>query len=780
VTAPLSFLHPSSVEAALKRRLVEQESLVALSQVALESGDAHALMQVAVERLAAIETAEFVSILEWTGDQRFVIRGLTGDPGLIGTEIADLHQGTTAGRAASTGKTVLVENLPAHPEFAGANQLRDRGMVSGMTVPIPAREGTWGVLGVWTSQEHRFTDDDSHFVEAVAALLGWVVVRGEVESRLAEAVREKDRRLRTESALAWCAQSLLGDYETGAIETSLRALMQSTNSSFGFVDWAGATGSLPSIRLGRNGASEALDRHWEKVGWDDLPTLRDRLRAGESIVFRISDLSVGEATPFLTAPEMVTTEIDVPILVKGRWIGTLGLADRDERRQWDTDEIKAIELGASLLAAWWERRDYAHQLEEAVEFRNRRIKLEQSIASAAQFLSRSANPEDLETALAFLLDGTDASAVFVERNVEHPELGLCSKVIAVAKRAGASSYEPSYWDMMPWDRMPVSYAALSQGKEVVVTPEGLVGPEALTYAASEVKSEIDVPIMIEGSWVGLIGLADDRSFRDWSEETQMLHTAADMIAAFWARLDSAQRLEELVRSKDDFIASISHELRTPLTAVVGLAETISNPDESLGPTETAELIGIIAEQSSEMAAIVQDLLVVARSNIGQVTIRAEILDLHNQTLQAARGIRFERDREFELEGAASAYADAVRVRQIIRNLLVNAGRYGGPRIRVRLEKASNFSLVHVGDDGPGIPMEDRERVFQPYERAHQRFGQPASVGLGLTVSRQLAQLMGGWLTYRFEDDWSTFTLGLPTLEPPEFPAWGEGEARKAR
>ncbi|HJQ96427.1 MAG TPA: GAF domain-containing sensor histidine kinase, partial [Acidimicrobiia bacterium] len=539
----------------------------------------------------------------------------------------------------------------------------------------------------------------------------------------------------------------------------------------GFVDWAGAASSLPSIRLGRTGASEALDRHWEKVGWDDLPTLRDRLRAGETIVFRISDLSVGEATPFLTAPEMITTEIDVPILVKGRWIGTLGLADRDERRQWDSDEIKAIELGASLLAAWWERRDYAHQLEEAVEFRNRRIKLEQSIASAAQFLSRSANPEDLETALAFLLEGTDASAVFVERNVEHPELGLCSKVIAVAKRAGASSYEPSYWDMMPWDRMPVSYAALSQGKEVVVTPEGLIGPEALTYAASEVKSEIDVPIMIEGSWVGLVGLADDRSFRDWSEETQMLHTAADMIAAFWARLDSAQRLEELVRSKDDFIASISHELRTPLTAVVGLAETISNPDESLGPTETAELIGIIAEQSSEMAAIVQDLLVVARSNIGQVTIRAEILDLRNQTLQAARGIRFERDREVELEGAASAYADAVRVRQIIRNLLVNAGRYGGPRIRVRLENASNFSLVHVGDDGPGIPMEDRERVFQPYERAHQRFGQPASVGLGLTVSRQLAQLMGGWLTYRFDDNWSTFTLGLPALEPPESPDW---------
>lgn len=769
VTAPISYLRPSSVELALKRRLVEQESLVALSQVALESGDAFALMQVAAERLAAIQNVELVYVMEWVGGDQFVLRGVAGGNEPLEQVIPDLHSGTPAGRAVMSGSTILVGNLNADPRFPGPIHLQTRGMVSGITVVIPARDGNWGVLGVWTAAERRFGSDDSHFVEAVASLIGWVVDRGGVESRLAEAVREKDRRLRTESALALCAQSLLEDYDTGAIETSLRALMEATSSSFGHVDWVEASGQLPPIRLGRTGRSAELDRHWEKVSWDDLPTLRNRLCQGETVVTRVSDLSVGEATPFLTAPEMIANEIDVPILVKGHWIGTLGLSDRDERRLWDADEIKAIELGASLLAAWWERRDYAHRLEEAVEFRNRRIKLEQSIASAAQLLSRSANPEDLDGALAFLLEGTDASAVFVERNVEHPEFGLCSHVIAVAKRDGASSYEPSYWDMMPWDRMPLSHAALSQGKEVIVTPEGLVGPEALTYAASEVKSEIDVPIMIEGTWVGLVGLADERSFRDWSEETPMLHTAADMVAAFWARLDAASRLEEIVRSKDDFIASISHELRTPLTAVVGLAETISNPDKDLGPAETAELIGIIAEQSSEMAAIVQDLLVVARSTTGQVTIRAEELDLKNQTLQARRGIRFERNQEVEIWGNTTAHADAVRVRQIIRNLLVNAGRYGGPRIRVRLEEANRFALVQVADNGPGIPVDDRERVFQPYERAHHRHGQPASVGLGLTVSRQLAQLMGGWLTYRFEDGWSTFTLGLPAQPPPESP-----------
>jgi signal transduction histidine kinase len=135
-----------------------------------------------------------------------------------------------------------------------------------------------------------------------------------------------------------------------------------------------------------------------------------------------------------------------------------------------------------------------------------------------------------------------------------------------------------------------------------------------------------------------------------------------------------------------------------------------------------------------------------------------------EAAQAQRGIRFERNKRVEISGHATAYADPIRVRQIIRNLLVNAWRYGGLEIRVALEERDNWAQVHVTDDGPGIPPEDRERVFEPYERAHHRFGQPASVGLGLTVSRQLARLMGGTLTYEYENGWSKFSLSLP--RPP--------------
>ncbi len=114
----------------------------------------------------------------------------------------------------------------------------------------------------------------------------------------------------------------------------------------------------------------------------------------------------------------------------------------------------------------------------------------------------------------------------------------------------------------------------------------------------------------------------------------------------------------------------------------------------------------------------------------------------------------------------AAWADPARARQIIRNLLTNAVRYGGESIRVRSARHNGKVLVSVMDDGPGIPEEQREAIFEPYHRAHRLGTQPESVGLGLTVSRQLARLMAGDLTYRFDGDRSIFELVLPASAPP--------------
>lgn len=234
------------------------------------------------------------------------------------------------------------------------------------------------------------------------------------------------------------------------------------------------------------------------------------------------------------------------------------------------------------------------------------------------------------------------------------------------------------------------------------------------------------------------------------------------------RIRTERHLEKLVRSKDDFVASVSHELRTPLTAVVGLTQELRDGWSRFSSAETLEFVSLIADQSTEVANIVEDLLVAARADIGKVTISARDIDICEQVdaVVAALGLDPEENIHIEQAPEARAWADAARVRQIIRNLLTNALRYGGRHLELRVQGKNGSVFVTVSDDGPGVPEEQRESIFEPYERAHTISSQPASVGLGLTVSRQLARLMGGDLVYQPTETGSTFELALPA-SPPE-------------
>ncbi len=224
-----------------------------------------------------------------------------------------------------------------------------------------------------------------------------------------------------------------------------------------------------------------------------------------------------------------------------------------------------------------------------------------------------------------------------------------------------------------------------------------------------------------------------------------------------------RRLQELVKSKDQFIASVSHELRTPLTAVVGLTDELRNHHSTFSPAEQQEFMNLIAEQAGDVANIVEDLLVAARADIGTVSLASKEIDIAAavRSLAETADDRIGPALELPSYGHLRALADEARVRQILRNLMSNARRYGGDTIIVRAGQEGARVWIEVGDDGPGIIEAERERIFEPYTTAHPVSGVTAAVGLGLTVSRQLARLMKGDLTYRSENGESTFRLTLP-------------------
>jgi len=223
--------------------------------------------------------------------------------------------------------------------------------------------------------------------------------------------------------------------------------------------------------------------------------------------------------------------------------------------------------------------------------------------------------------------------------------------------------------------------------------------------------------------------------------------------------DVERQLHELIRSKDQFVATVSHELRTPLTAISGISEELRDANGEFTEDERQELIALIADQSLDVSRIVDDLLVAARTDSGGLEFISQPVDLAVETATVLRSISDIIPIEAD-EHVALVPADPTRIRQIVRNLLTNAARYGGPSIRVVISDAADHVTLQVRDDGSPIPQQLRATIFEPYYRARQETDVTESVGLGLTVSRQLAHHMGGDLTYDHDGTETIFTLAL--------------------
>lgn len=218
--------------------------------------------------------------------------------------------------------------------------------------------------------------------------------------------------------------------------------------------------------------------------------------------------------------------------------------------------------------------------------------------------------------------------------------------------------------------------------------------------------------------------------------------------------------EQLVESKDQLIASVSHEIRTPLTSIVGFARLLQ--DSILSPADRQEMLGLLVHQSADLTNIVDDLLVAAKVDMGQLEVTSVSVDLRAQAAQALESLDPGTRKVVTLtEDTVRCAGDPARVRQIVRNLISNALRYGGPQIKVTVNAGPGFGSLAVHDNGPAIPETLTSGIFDAYTRGDAPLGLTPSLGLGLHISRTLALLMKGDLTYRHQDGHSVFELRLP-------------------
>jgi heavy metal sensor kinase len=224
------------------------------------------------------------------------------------------------------------------------------------------------------------------------------------------------------------------------------------------------------------------------------------------------------------------------------------------------------------------------------------------------------------------------------------------------------------------------------------------------------------------------------------------------------------RLEESFEQMRRFTADVSHELRTPLTALRSVGEVGLRGERDV--VAYRAVIGSMLEEADRLATLVDRLLTLSRAVARQQAVELEAVDLADlaENVAAHLGVLAEEKRQalvVERQGAPSAQADRMGLRQALINLVDNAIKFtpAGGRIRIVVFETPSHAVVQVIDSGPGIPDPARGRIFDRFYRAGAEAG---GSGLGLSIARGAVEASGGHLTLeRTGPDGSTFRVAMP-------------------
>jgi signal transduction histidine kinase len=228
---------------------------------------------------------------------------------------------------------------------------------------------------------------------------------------------------------------------------------------------------------------------------------------------------------------------------------------------------------------------------------------------------------------------------------------------------------------------------------------------------------------------------------------------------------AVERLREADDMKNTFLTAVSHDLRTPLSAILGSAITLESADE-LGVTQEdrQQLIRSLARKARRLTAMVNDLLDMDRLTRGLVQPRRELIDLGallGRTV-AESDVLEERTVHVQAE-PVDAWIDESMVVRIVENLLVNAIKHTPPKasIWVGTRRVDNGVILRVDDDGPGVAADERDRLFEPFERGERSAPSPG-LGVGLSLVARFAEAHGGraWVEDR-EGGGASFRVLFP-------------------
>lgn len=408
-------------------------------------------------------------------------------------------------------------------------------------------------------------------------------------------------------------------------------------------------------------------------------------------------------------------------------------------------------------------------------------------AAAAGDLVAEVRRDGGSTRLAFAMPAPDGDRVVVRESVIDPTLPVATirgevyGDIDLALYAGADA-SPELLVLKTAERVPGSGAyttPLPVGADtwtVTSAPrDSLVGSFSQWAPWLTMISGVVVTVLVAGIVETLIRR---RRYAEQLVEARTEQLEASLRDA--ARLEAEARDAGAAavaanRSKSDFLSRMSHELRTPLNAVIGFAQ-ILEIDDGLDPRQR-QSVEQIRKGGAHLLDLVNEVLDIARIEAGTFVLSPEPVlasEVLGEALDLMRPIARDHRIPLRVDDANPCHvyvlADRQRVKQILLNLLSNAIKYnrvaGTVTIGCRMLDATRMQF-EVTDTGPGIPPEQLDRLFQPFDRLDAQHSEVEGTGIGLALSRRLAEVMGGALDVLSSPGrGSTFSLALPLVEGP--------------